>query len=105
VRKETERERRKKWNGEIRIGTDRGDEDGAAMSCYCLLRETRGIFAAGGGNRNSGELQSSETEQRQRRKRKGVSQGLVCDFRKLQGPLGKNNFNHYSRAQTKMWPK
>jgi hypothetical protein len=33
----------------------------------------RGIFAAGGGKggRNSGGLQSSETEQRQRRKRKG----------------------------------
>jgi hypothetical protein len=42
VRKETERERRKKWNGEIRIGTDKGDEDGAAVSCYCLLRKTRG---------------------------------------------------------------
>jgi hypothetical protein len=33
----------------------------------------RGIFAAGGGNRNSGELQSGETEQRQRRKTKGIS--------------------------------
>jgi hypothetical protein len=27
--------------------------------------------------RNSGELQSSETEQRQRKKRKGISRGLV----------------------------
>jgi hypothetical protein len=42
----------------------------------------------------------AETEPRQRKKRKGISQGLVCDFRKLQGPLGKNKFNHYSRAQT-----
>jgi hypothetical protein len=61
-------------------------------------------FAAGGGEgvRNSGGLQSRKTEQRQRRKRKGVSQGLVCNFRKLQGPLGKEEFNHCSRAQTKM---
>jgi hypothetical protein len=40
------------------------------------------------------------TEQRQRRKTKGISQGLICNFRKLQGPLGKNKFNHCSRAQT-----
>jgi hypothetical protein len=47
----------------------------------------------------------AETEQRQRRKRKAVSQGFICNFRELQGPLGKEEFNHYSRAQTKMWPK
>jgi hypothetical protein len=51
---------------------------------------------------NSGELQSGETEQRQRRKTKGIFRGLVCNFRKLQGPLGKEEFNHYSRAQIKM---
>jgi hypothetical protein len=64
----------------------------------------RGIFAAGGGKGgwNSGGLQSSETKQRQRSKRKGVSQGLVCNFRELQGPPGKEEFNHCSRAQTKM---
>jgi hypothetical protein len=32
---------------------------------------------------NSGELQSGETEQRQRRKTKGNSRGLVCNLRKL----------------------
>jgi hypothetical protein len=54
----------------------------------------RGIFAAGGGedNRNSGGLQSRETEQRQRRKRKGVSQGLVCKTKELQGLYGKLTF-------------
>jgi hypothetical protein len=39
-------------------------------------------------------------EQRQRRKKKGISRGLICNFRKLQGPLGKNKFNYCSRAQT-----
>jgi hypothetical protein len=50
-------------------------------------------FAAGGGKdgRHSGGCRA-ETEQRQRRKRKGDSQGLACDFRKLQGPLGKKQF-------------
>jgi hypothetical protein len=48
----------------------------------------------------SGELQNVETEEHQRRKRKGISQGLVCNFRNLQGPLGKNKFNYCSRAQT-----
>jgi hypothetical protein len=43
-----------------------------------------------------------ETEQRQRRKRKGVSQGLIRNFRELQGPPGKEEFNLCSRAQTKM---
>jgi hypothetical protein len=41
-------------------------------------------------------------EQRQRRKKKGISRGLICNFRKLQGPLGKDKFNHCSRAQKKM---
>jgi hypothetical protein len=44
----------------------------------------------------------AEKEQRQRRKRKAVSQGLICNFRELQGPLGKEDFNHCSRAQTRM---
>jgi hypothetical protein len=39
-------------------------------------------------------------EQRQRRKKKGISRGLICNFRKLQGPLGKDKFNYCSRAQT-----
>jgi hypothetical protein len=49
----------------------------------------------------SGELQNVETEEHQRRKRKGISRGLVCNFRKLQGPFGKEEFNHCSRAQIK----
>jgi hypothetical protein len=52
--------------------------------------------------KNSGEPQCRQAEQHQRRKRKGIFQGLVCNFRKLQGPLGKEEFNHYSRTQTKM---
>jgi hypothetical protein len=61
------------------------------------------IFAAGGGDdgRHSGGCRA-KTEQRQRRKKKGISQGLICNFRKLQGPLGKDKFNHCSRAQKKM---
>jgi hypothetical protein len=54
------------------------------------------------GTGNSGEPQFRGAEQRQRRKTKGISRGLVCNFRKLQGPLGKEEFNHYSRAQIKM---
>jgi hypothetical protein len=63
---------------------------------------TRGKFAAGCGKdgRHSGSCRA-ETEQRQRRKRKGISRGLVCNFRKLQGPFGKKEFNHCSRAQIK----
>jgi hypothetical protein len=29
---------------------------------------------------------------------RGFSQGLVCSFRELQGPLGKEEFNHCFRA-------
>jgi hypothetical protein len=66
---------------------------------------------------NSGELQQQEvsTVARQRRlqsrnqsrnraapkggRERGFSQGPVCNFRKLQGPLSKDYFNHCSRAQ------
>jgi hypothetical protein len=82
----------------------RGFASAAAVSCYCLLRKTRGFCLQQEVARtgNSGEPQCREAEQRQRRKRKGISRGLVCNFRKLQGPLGKEEFNHCSRAQTKM---
>jgi hypothetical protein len=69
----------------------------------CLRRKTRGFLQQEVAREgNSGEPQCSEAKQRQRRKRKEISRGLVCNFRKLQGPLGKEEFNHCSRAQRKM---
>jgi hypothetical protein len=62
---------------------------------------TRGNLAAGGGEGGGTAVPAEQRiERRQRRKKKGISQGLVCNFRNLQGPLGKNKFNYCSRAQT-----
>jgi hypothetical protein len=62
---------------------------------------TRGNLAAGGGEGGGTAVPAEQRiEQRQRRKKKGIFQGLVCNFRNLQGPLGKNKFNYCSRAQT-----
>jgi hypothetical protein len=67
------------------------------------VEEQRRTAAAGGGNGGrTAAVAEQRTEQRQRRRRKGIPRGLVCNFRKLQGPPGKEEFNHYSRAQTKM---
>jgi hypothetical protein len=84
-----------KEEGRQKKYTARGEDRGAAQldACTCLQQEVATGVGTAVGCR-------AGTEQRQRRKKKGISQGLVCKFRNLQGPFGKNKFNYCSRAQT-----
>jgi hypothetical protein len=61
----------------------------------CLRRKTRGNFCSRRWRGRGIAVNRSSEEQ-------SSARGLVCNFRKLQGLLGKEEFNHYSRAQIKM---
>jgi hypothetical protein len=64
----------------------RGFTSAAAVSCYYLLRGRVDFFAAGGGEDGKTAVAAEQrTERRQRKKRKGISQGLVCNFKKIAG--------------------
>jgi hypothetical protein len=73
--------------------------NGYSSSCWRRLGAGAAWAGRGGGDTcrqepgEEGPGQGGGTEERKRRKRKGISQGLVRKFRKLQGPLSKVKFH------------
>jgi hypothetical protein len=50
-------------------------------------------------------IREHQGEEKQRRRRNGIPQGLIRDFRKLQGLVYKAKFSHCFKTRTKKCPK